>query len=36
MENCLIEVPLNEKDTGLKAEFELENQMLKHIRGLAL
>jgi hypothetical protein len=36
MEKCLIEVPLNDKDSGLKTELDLENQMLKHIRGLAL
>lgn len=36
MEKCLIEVKLNEKDSGLKSELDLENLMLKHIRGLAL
>jgi len=36
MEKCLIEVKMTDDDQKLATELCLENQMLKHIRGLAL
>lgn len=36
MEKCLIEVELNANDKRIHKELELEEKMLKHIRGLAM
>ena len=36
MEKCIIEAKLSDYDQKLAKELNLENSMLKHIRGLAL
>lgn len=36
IEKCLLEVPLNDKDRELEKEYDVQNKIIKEIKGLAM